>query len=915
MPRRAAIILVILFAALIGVAGYFIQRDKKVVVVDPWVAVPSDAIFIVETPDFPELLTEVTDRNGLIMRLTGMKWASNLVSAASFVDSITGSRELRGMMNGRKVLLSFHPGGQGRIAPLAVMNTTASFSFRQLKQIVSRSGATVSDLRELGGTKVLSAMYGKGIRKNVVYIALTSGILIVSPSETLVTNALNNKNTGSDIRHQQGFTSVVNSSGKGMDNLFVLFRNLPRFAQSFINPEKITPLSAVAIAAGGDVTSRDEGMFLSGFLSTAGSGQGADRLKNIVPAEPGVHEVLPRGTLSYQTLMRRPVITGASASVPEAINATDLALAVSSFTDAEVTNAVIPVDRRQVRVILFRMSDRVAAETILKERLTSKYKSLGLKESQFMATLKQDDGEQVVIYKLPFTGVASMLSGETTGAPEDNWVLFCRSYMIFAPSPEVLVEIQKQSDNDSTLINDPDFREMEKTLPTKSSFLFYSSGRAIREMLNGFLTPAAAGVITDNTFSGIDGIGLSLSPSNEMIYTSLSFRYRDASQAREAGLTATTITTGQSSTEEDRQDSNYKWKAKLQADLAIKPFFFTNHNTGAKEIFVQDLQNNIYLISSNGKILWKASIRERIRGDVFMIDYYRNGKNQLLFSGKEYLHLIDRNGNYVDKFPVKLKSPASNDLAVFDYENNKDYRLAIAGEDNMIYVYDRSGIKVKGWNLFHASGKVKDQIRFFRVRGKDYLVAADDRSVYLLDRTGNIRVNLKEAVTKAGGSAFGLMPGPDPYIVCTSPNGTLINIFFDGTVKKYSIRSFSKDHLFDLFDLDGDALSEYIFIDQGVLYVYDDDKTELFTKTFDTKDLKGPYSYVFTASDRKTGVYEQAKQMIYIFNKTGDITNGFPLKGGDMFTFGKLSNSGGWSFIFNGQDNFLYNYDFNVGIK
>ena len=50
-----------------------------------------------------------------------------------------------------------------------------------------------------------------------------------------------------------------------------------------------------------------------------------------------------------------------------------------------------------------------------------------------------------------------------------------------------------------------------------------------------------------------------------------------------------------------------------------------------------------------------------------MMDYYKNGKLQLLFAGRDYMHLIDRNGNYVDKYPVKMRTPASNTLALFDY--------------------------------------------------------------------------------------------------------------------------------------------------------------------------------------------------------------------------------------------------------
>ncbi len=915
MLKRAGIISVIIFATVLAVAGYLIQKNKKVVVVDPWLAVPSDAVFIVETRDFPELLTKVTDRNGIITRLAGMKWAADLSEAAATVDSITGSRDLREMMSDRKVILSFHAGSQGNITPMAVMNSGPSFNFRDLANMVSKSGAKASQPQELAGARVISATYGKGNYQRVIYIALSSGIIILSPSETLVANALNNNSTGSDIRHQQGFTPVVNASGKETENLYVLFRNLPRLAQTFVNPAFITPLSAAGIAAGGDVTSREDGLFISGFMSTAGAGLGADKLNGITPAESGVHEVLPERTLSYRTVMKRPAMTGQAAADAAGINATDLALAVSPFTGAEVTTAVIPADNIAVKVILFRMDDRQAAEAILKEKLTAKYRSMGLRENQFIAALREKEEEQVVIYKMPFAGVAAMLSGEPAGTVEDNWVLFCRSYMIFAANPEVLVEIQNKSDEDNTLINDLEFREMEKTLPTKSSYMLYISGGAIKAALDQYLTPAAASALRENTFSGIQALGLSLSPSNDMIYTSLSCRYRDPSLARPEMATPATRLAGQEGAPSSDLIPEMKWKVRLQANLGVKPFFFRNHNTGATEIFVQDQQNNIYLLSSGGRILWKALIRERIMGDVFMIDYYKNGKNQLLFAGKDYLHLIDRNGNYVDRFPVKLRSPASNTLALYDYDGNRDYRLLIAGTDKKIYLYDRSGAQVRGWNLFTTKGTVKDQIAFYRVRGKDYLVVSDEQSVYFLDRTGNTRVNLKEPVTRAAGSALRLTPGSEPSVVLTSPDGMVRSISFDGTVTGKQAGKFSTAHRSDFADIDGDGVNEFLVIDQGTLHVYKNDNTELFSKSFETKDIRGPYLYNFSSSDRRTGVYETGKQLIYIFNRTGDPASGFPRKGGEFFAAGKLSSSGGWSLISDGTDGYLYNWGLDTGLK
>ncbi len=915
MRKRTGFILVGLLAAGLIVAAYFIRKDKQVVIVDPWVAIPSDAFFIIETPDFPELITRTTDRTGITARLSDMKWAVSLIKTAAIIDSLTGSREVREMISNRKVLLSFHIMGQGRVTALAVMNTGSKFTSRRLIQLCEASGASVTDARELGGARTYTVSYGKGSGKNVVHMALTSGIIMVSSSEALVANALNNKSTGSDIRHQQGFATVVSAAGREADNLFILFRNLPRFLQPFIASDEITRVSSAAIAAGGDLTSREDGLFISGFLSSAGAGLGADKFRDVAPAECGVHELLPQMTLSYRTVMRRASLSGDMTNDPASINATDLALAVSPFTGNEVTTAVLPLPEGEKKVILFRMTDRQSAENVLRERLTAKYRSMGLRESHFLVSVENNGEEEAVMYKMPFMGVASILSGESADTDGDGWVLFSRSYMVFAGSPEALAVIRRDSDNDNTLINDPDFREMEKTLPTKSSFLFYTSGRELKSLAERYLTPESSAGLNDLSFAGIDGIGLSLTPSNDMIYLSFSVRYRDKDQER-SGLPPVTAGTGTASTGSGvSADLSLAWKVKLDADLASRPFLFLNHNTGSTEIFVQDQKNNIYLISASGKVLWKAAIRERISGDIFMIDYYKNGKYQLLFSGRDYLHLIDRNGNYVDKFPVKMRSPATNSLAVFDYENNKDYRLFIAGEDRKIYAYDRSGSPVRGWNLFITRGKVTDPVKFFRVKGKDYLFAADDQSVYLLDRTGNIRVNLQEAAKKAPGSSVRLSGDDDQALIFTAPEGTLMRLYFDGTVKKQTISTFSAQHKSDFFDLDGDGMIDYLFIDHGMLRVYDKNGSEILSKTFDSNNLSNPEMLFPGSSDRKMAVYETDKQLLHLTGRSGSPATGFPLKAGPFYTAGRIANKSTWSLLLTQNDGYLYNYILNPGPK
>ena len=187
-----------------------------------------------------------------------------------------------------------------------------------------------------------------------------------------------------------------------------------------------------------------------------------------------------------------------------------------------------------------------------------------------------------------------------------------------------------------TLANDLTYRDFESTLPSRAGYFFYCVPSRIINYLSGFLNDDIIKALKSNksSLNKIQSAGYQFASSNGMIYNSLSIRYK----------------------EEAREESTTEWETLLDTVAAIKPFFFTNHTTGAKEIFIQDLKNNTYLINAAGRVLWKVPLNERIAGNIYMIDYFRNGKYQLLFSGKNYLHLLDRNGNYVERYPVKLRS-------------------------------------------------------------------------------------------------------------------------------------------------------------------------------------------------------------------------------------------------------------------
>ena len=100
-----------------------------------------------------------------------------------------------------------------------------------------------------------------------------------------------------------------------------------------------------------------------------------------------------------------------------------------------------------------------------------------------------------------------------------------------------------------------------------------------------------------------------------------------------------------------------------------------------------------------------------------------------------------------------------------------------------------------------------------------------------------------------------------------------------------------------------------------MLYLYDRNKSEIFTKSFGSGELGGPINFIFSASDRKIGVFDVSNSLIYLLDKNGVTMKGFPLRGASMFSIGKLSDKSGWNLIVGGTDRFLYNYKLETDIK
>jgi len=884
VSRRIAIFSLVVLISAVTLVGYFLHQSRKNLFTDPYKVIGQDACIVIETIDFRNLINSVTTGKGLFSEIGNIRELNSFNIKLKYIADQINKSGFKKILQEGTTIVSFHPSENGELTPFLSKTIPAETGYRQLREALQASGIKEILDQKTSGKRIIGLPFAVIGQTDTVFVMINSGLLICSTSEKLIKKAVFQNIPGTDIRNTAGFSRILLSSGKNEDKIFVVFGNLRNtarriFAKGGSSPaDKITKLGG---SAGGDIFINEEGVSISGYSESSEPSDLLFKFKTVQPIDFQTYKILPSATAMFESMVLIPR--------EEEDQITGLAGKLKPFLGDEITRAFIDIKNNPVSqnsLVIYKLKNRVQCENIFLEHTGGKSE---------IAYFRPDDQTKIPVY---LSGTAGLLSALMPGlAPgfNDSCCTFYDNFMITGNSYVTISRLLYDNLLNKTLANDVLYRDFEKMVASRAGYLFYCVPSHCIDYFSGYFNQEiAAGIKSNkNSLNKIQSIGFQLASINEMIYNSLSVSYRDLV----------------------REESTTEWETLLDTTAGIKPFFFTNHNTGAKEIFIQDTKNNAYLINAAGRVLWKVPLKEKINGTVYMIDYYRNGKYQLLFSGRNYLHLIDRNGNYVERYPVRLRSPATNSLALVDYENNNAYRLVIAGEDKLVYSYDKSGNVVKGWEPFRTAGYVTAEAGFYKVSGKDFVVIADESSIYFLDRSGKVRLRLNDAVTKAKGSALRLNPGSEAALVCTSPDGTVQSISFNGDVKKFSFRKFSFDHSFDFFDVDGDGFGEYVFIDNGILYLYDRNGKEMFTKDFGSGKLGGPINFTFSSTDRKIGVFDAIGNLIYLVNSKGEIMDGFPLRGASMFSIGKLSSGDDWHLIVGGTDRFLYNYKLEISQK
>ncbi|MBN2892835.1 MAG: hypothetical protein JXL97_13285 [Bacteroidales bacterium] len=915
--KTTRIIGVVLIAiTLFIVIGYIsIQKKEKAVIADAIEAVPINAAYIFEVKNIVNLNQKLNTESIIWQELTKFDQLKTFKNQLSELDSIIAKSDFfQKFLKNRKVLISSHLIGTNETVFLFSIKLDNK---KEQKEIISelfnltQNNDTIKVSKEYNGSN-LYTLSGNNV---VFFCSIIENVLILSRSELIIENAIRQKSSNNPISLDIGFSQIAQTLTKNTNHIFVNYSNFGQSYSRYFSPvfaKKLKNLQNFANWAAFDINYKQDYFSLTGYSYAASSPDFYLQIfNNIEPQKLKLTYIIPSKTAEF-TFFGFDDVAKFYSNYEKFVNSKNLAGTYKEIT--EKFNSDYKVDIQSVVLQLINNSiafvnvnfnnsiDEVAHFTIIETNnaenfktflnsITEKHKTANNLETSFQLDFEIDNNTKHTIYKLPIGNFVKILFGELSYLTDQEYYFFLDNYIIFTNSADNAKLFINDVYRKKTLNYDEDFKKFLNNIPDKSNILYYSNS-----YFNSF-----------RHISGIDEKYQDIYKKNLFFFNKIQhFCIQFSYEKQNLFQTHINIKYNQELTTKGLS----AWETELKNNVATKPFFFINHYTYEKEIFLQDKDNIIYLLDKNGSVLWKKQLTEQIVGDVNMVDLYNNSKYQLIFSTANHIIAIDRNGELIENFPVELPQSTKIGLSIADYEGNNKYRIFVPCTDNTIYLFDNAGKEVEGWIKPKTESEITSKVEFFSYNGKDYIVFADKTKPYIMNRKGEIRVNISTSFPVPNNAVFYFQKEVGDRkagFITTDASGKVLFINLNGTVETIPSVSVSNNHQFVAEDLNNDDLLDYIISDDKTIFVFNSNGEKLFSYTFKNTISNRPIILNFSNDNKKIGVVIPAENNVYLINTDGTITNNFPVQGNSIFSVGLLNSNKDFSLIV-GNNNFLCNY-------
>lgn len=893
LRKNIVAVSIALLLLIVGVGYVFTIFYNKENSSEPIAAIPLDASVVMRFSSTQQLFALNDEGSEFQKILTSTAWFGSFVQQEKTLsDLFSGNNVLQNLYTSSPLFVSIHPMGSGGNRVAFFLQIPPEVHSGQLGDLTSyfESKGVKAVSGDYQGSSIIHLLPGKEFTLDV-YFAVANRIAIISSSRLIVEAAIRQLSSGESLLKSDGFRMLWKTLGDNASvNMLINGRKITSTLQPLLGntyAHKAQLLNKLSDWMAVDGFMHSNAFIANGFTLSSDS---TNRLFRIFlrqsPLPVKVADVLPASVacfISYgisdingfisdydsyldkenklysHNVRLKEWEQGGNFSIDRFFRVGKLTSIVSLYYRDE------NLDGGGSWLNLYGLNDPETAKLLAKENLLLLKKQTG---KQPLAKELMIGKEKVPIYNLPSTDFSEAMFGGLVFPFGENVAAFYENYFITAPDLQGIESFLNAMAGVDKLKATGSYQSALPYVASMGNIFFYFNPFTGNGLLSVIDKSPIQQELTKNQelLYGIGGFGIQFRSLKGKLFTNFFITTPTA-----AFSTAGSVVS--------------EWSYKADTILGSKPYLFYDYKAKQQQLAFVDKQNQLYLLKSDGSLLWKKRIDEQVVGDIQCVDYFRNHKYQLFFTTKRSVYLIDKNGEVVDGFPILLPSPATAAASLFDYDNNGENRIFVPVADGRVLLYDKNGKEVKGWKFTTTGGVVSSPIGYFRIKGKDYITIHDGLKFYFLDRRGRGRIVADKSIVPSENAMCFAADNGGGFILPSS-SGEIILLNSDGTFHPVLSSHCAKGYYFLLADLNGNKQSSVILADGNRLNVFDLKGNKVFDVKFDG-DIDGQPVLVSGTKGRSYILVHTNQEKSYLVNSKGTILSSFPLESSIFATYVK----------------------------
>ncbi|MEX2349738.1 MAG: hypothetical protein WD554_02565 [Flavobacteriaceae bacterium] len=687
------------------------------------------------------------------------------------------------------------------------------------------------------------------LNSGVVFTTMVDSVFIASSSQKILQSILLKRNNNSPKSIDPSFEKAFSTLGAQETSVIINGKKVGEMFQNILPQAEELP------------------EFASWISLDAEMQPGHIKVNGIALAQDSIPQLLNifKGTNPQQNLLAMVTPTSASGFVSYTFD-----VLVKNLEAFQKKNDTLSKNR-----LLFASLNEIGVISMPSQKIIALHAIDGIITEELLEphTMNHSDFREIPIKKLKDSALFKnafhpLITATPTYGAQIN------DFFVFGDNVGILEEIITQVLNETTLGHLPYYEDHMAQLSSESSILFAALLPNIKETIAEAVSSENRQKISDLQFGSHRFAALQFVYDNNFAHVNGIVKESHA-QSRSTGVSQV-------------------FAINLENELLSRPQFFTNHITKGKDIVVQDVANKLYLISSNGKVLWTKQLDAAILGEIQAVDLLKNGRLQLAFATKNTFYILDRNGKEVAPFPLKFRDEITQPLAVFDYDNNRDYRFVITqGRD--ILMYNSKGKSVSGFTFKKAGSRVVLPPKHIRISNKDYIVIAEENGkLKILHRTGQSRIGVSTTFDFGESQIY----TEDNNFVFLTSKDQKVSISQSGKVNTQNLSSSSKNVIWEI------SGNNKVTLDDNILRI-NNQKVELPFGLYTAPKI--------SVSNRRVlvSITDLQQQRTYVYNSLGELLSNFPVYGTSIMELADATNNGKPNGVVKGASKEVVLYEIN----